>query len=389
VAAGRSRGSRRAFVVVLDGCGAGALPDAEDYGDVGADTLTHVAAATGGLRLPALGALGLGSIVALRGVPPAAEPVLHGRLAPLGPGKDSATGHWELMGAVLPGPLPTYPHGFPREVVERLEAATGHAFVGNRPDDGERVIRELGAEHLETGRIILYTSQDSVLQLAAHADRVGPDRLYELCERVREVMTGPHAVGRVIARPFAGPPGAFVRLDGRRDFAVPPPGRTYLDELADAGVPAHGVGKAASLFGGRGIAVAHAGSTNARALAVTSELVDELEHGLAFVNLVETDQVHGHRRDAEGFARALEEIDHAVAGWRRRLGRDDLLVLCADHGCDPGHRGTDHTREHVPLLAVFPGHGGRRHDGHHGDVGASVLRWLTGRDADLPGRSFV
>jgi phosphopentomutase len=293
------------------------------------------------------------------------------------------------MGAVLPAPLPTYPDGFPREVLERIEAATGHGILGNRPDDGERVIRELGAEHLKTGCIILYTSQDSVLQLAAHADRVAPERLYELCRRVREVMNGPHAVGRVIARPFAGPPGAFARLAGRRDFAVPPPGRTYLDELAADGVPVHGVGKAASLFAGRGIAVAHEGSTNARALAATAELVDGLEHGLAFVNLVETDQVHGHRRDAAGFAGALEEIDPAVAGWRARMGPDDLLVLCADHGCDPSHRGTDHTREHVPLLAAFPGHGGRRHDGHHADVGASVLRWLTGRDADLPGSSFA
>jgi phosphopentomutase len=202
-------------------------------------------------------------------------------------------------------------------------------------------------------------------------------------------MTGPHAVGRVIARPFAGAPGAFARLEGRRDFAVEPPGRTYLDELADAGVPVHGVGKVASLFAGRGIDVTHAGPTNARALAATSLLVAELERGLAFVNLIDTDQVHGHRRDADGFAAALAEIDRAVGGWRGRLGPDDLLVLCADHGCDPGHRGTDHTREHVPLLAAFSGHAGRRHDGNHSDVGASVLRWLTGRDAGLPGTPFV
>jgi phosphopentomutase len=390
----------RAFVIVIDACGVGALPDAAAYGDEGTNTLAHVAEAVGGLQLPALGELGLGSIVPLRGVAPADDPAIHGRLHPLGPGKDSATGHWELMGAVLDKPLPTYPDGFPPEVIARLQVAIGHAVICNRPYNGLAAIDDFGPEHVRTGALILYTSQDSVLQLAAHVEHVPPQELYRACVAAREEMVGEHAVGRVIARPFAGLEGAFERTEGRRDFALGPPGRTYLDELGDAGVPVHGVGKIDDLFAGVGIAHKHAGASNAQALASTEELLADLEEGLVLVNLIETDQLYGHRKDVQGFAGALRELDEHVARWLPRLRERDLLILTADHGVDPSHAGTDHTREYAPLLAVSGemaqrASGGRRraggrHDGPLADVGATVLRWLADRDARaLPGESFI
>jgi phosphopentomutase len=381
----------RAAVIVLDACGVGALPDADLYeGDAGSNTLGHLAERVGGLDLPALERLGLGSIIPLEGVPPATDPVVHGRLHPLGPGKESTTGHWELMGVVPKHPLPTYPQGFPPEVVKALERATGHRFCCNRPYSGTEVIEDVGAHHLETGELILYTSADSVLQIAAHVDVLDEPGLYAVCETARELMTGEHAVGRVIARPFEGSPGAFQRREDRRDYAAPPPARSYLEELQDAGVPVHGVGKIRDLFAGVGIDEKHGGGTNAKGIAATTSLIRELETGLIFVNLVETDQVYGHRHDVEGFHRALQEIDGAVASWLRLLRDDDLLVLTADHGVDPNAPHTDHTREYAPLLARFEGNGGRRHDGPLADVGASVLRWLTGRDApELPGDPFL
>jgi phosphopentomutase len=381
----------RAAVIVLDACGVGALPDADLYeGDAGSNTLGHLAERVGGLDLPALERLGLGSIIPIEGVPPAADPVVHGRLHPLGPGKESTTGHWELMGVVPQHPLPTYPQGFPPDVVEALERATGHRYCCNRPYSGTEVIEDFGAHHLETGELILYTSADSVLQIAAHVDVLDEPGLYEVCEAARELMTGEHTVGRVIARPFEGSPGAFVRREGRRDYAAPPPGRSYLEELQDAGVPVHGVGKIRDLFAGVGVDAKHDGATNAKGIAATTSLIRELEAGLIFVNLVETDQVYGHRHDVEGFHRSLQQIDGAVASWLRLLREDDLLVLTADHGVDPNAPHTDHTREYAPLLARFEGDGGRRHDGPLADVGASVLRWLTGRETpELPGTPFV
>jgi phosphopentomutase len=381
---------RRAAVIVLDACGVGALPDAGDYeGDAGSNTLAHLAERVGGLQLPNLERLGLGSIVPIRGVAPAAEPVLHGRLRPLGPGKESTTGHWELMGAVPEHPLPTYPNGFPPDVIDMLERATNRRFCCNRPFSGTEVLEVYGKRHLATGDLILYTSADSVLQIAAHVDVLDEPRLYAVCEAAREVMDSEHRVGRVIARPFEGSPGAWVRREGRRDYAAPPPGRTYLEELQDAGVPVHAVGKIRDLFAGVGIDVKHAATNNSAGIAVTTELLRELDGGLIFVNLVDTDQVYGHRKDVEGFHTALREIDAALAGWLDLLGPDDLLVLTADHGVDPDAPHTDHTREYAPLLAVFAGHGGRRHDGPLADVGASVLKWLTDREASLPGEPFV
>lgn len=382
---------RRAFVVVLDACGAGAAADAAEYGDAGTNTLAHLAEHFGGLELPTLQQLGLGSILPLAGLAPAASPVVHGRLVPLGPGKDSTAGHWGLMGVAATRRPPTYPDGFPAPVIEIVRGASGRGVICNRPDDGIVAIEEFGAEHLAGGDLIVYTSQDSVLQIAAHVDVVAPDDLYEICRRVRDGMAGEHAVGRVIARPFAGADGNFERTDGRRDYSLAPPTRSYLQAIQDQGVPVHSVGKVGQLFAGVGIDVEHPGATNARALEETTELMVGLDHGFVFTNLIETDQVYGHRHDFDGFAGALRRIDACVARWLELLRDEDLLVLTADHGCDLTSPRTDHTREQAPLLAVFAGHAGRRHDGVLADVGASVLAWLAaGADADgLPGRSFV
>jgi phosphopentomutase len=294
------------------------------------------------------------------------------------------------MGIVAPEPPPTYPGGFPPEVIALVQAASGRPVICNRPSNGIEAIEHFGAEHVRDGGLIVYTSQDSVLQIAAHVDVVAPADLYGICAAVRHGLPPRHAVGRVIARPFAGADGSFRRTEGRKDFALPPPCASYLTELQAAGCPVHGVGKVGQLFAGVGFDAEHPGATNAQALAETTALVDTLAEGLVFTNLVETDQVYGHRHDAPGFHRALQEIDGCVRGWLQRLADGDLLVLTADHGCDVTAPRTDHTREHVPLLAAFAGHGGRRHDGRLSDVGASVLDWLTGRAApDLPGRSFI
>ncbi len=382
--------ARRAFVVVIDALGAGAEPDAAAYGDDGAHTLRHLADAVGGLQLPALERLGLGDLGPIRGVPRSPAPALHGILHHLGPGKDSTTGHWELMGIVLTEPLPTYPGRLPPELLARLEAATGHRLCGGEALDGLAALERHGRRHLETGELIAYTSVDSVVQLAAHEDVVSQAELEDACAAARIELQGPDAVGRVIARPFGGEPGAFERTLGRRDFALPPPTRSYLDALRDADVPVHAVGKVDDLFAGQGIDRAHPGATNAEALGMLDLLVEELPAGLAFANLIETDQVFGHRKDVEGFHAALREIDAAIAGWLDRLGPRDLLVITADHGVDPRMAHADHTRERVPLLARFTGDGGRRHDGAMADVGASALHWLTGtEDPLLPGEPFT
>ncbi|MEA2450234.1 MAG: phosphopentomutase [Thermoleophilaceae bacterium] len=382
-------GRRRAFVVVLDAVGAGALPDAAEYGDEGTNTLAHVAEAVGGLDLPALARLGLGNVIPLAGVPPAQRPTaVHGRLHPLGAGKDTTAGHWELMGVPAPR-LPTYPDGFPPAIVDAFAAATGRGVLCNASSEGLAAIHDFGAQHLLSGDLIVYTSQDSVFQVAAHVDVVAEPELYAYCEAARGLLTGADAVGRVIARPFRGEPGAFERTPGRRDFALEPPSRSYLDELAADGVAVHAVGKVAQIFAGRGVAEAHPGPDNPTAITAIDRLVGELDEGLVFANLVDTDQVYGHRKDVEGFARALREIDGATARWLAAMRPGDLLVLCADHGCDPAHPGTDHTREHSPLLAAFEGADGRRLDAPMASVGATALRWLAGRDADLPGEPFA
>ena len=382
----------RACVIVLDAVGAGELPDADEYGDEGSDTLGNVARAVGGLDLPVLEALGLGNVEPLEGCPPQpGAPALAGRLAARSKGKDTTTGHWELMGVVTPQAMPTYPHGFPHDVIDPFMHRTARGVLGNKPASGTEIIQELGEEHQRTGKWIVYTSADSVSQIAAHEDTVPLEELYDACKAAREILTGKHAVGRVIARPFTGSPGAYERTPNRHDYSLEPKRPNYLSLIRDAGLKVHGVGKIGSVFNHVGVDHEHPGATNPAAIARTSRLVDELEHGFVFTNLVETDQVYGHRQDVPGFHRALQEIDRAVGEWTAALDPErDLLVITADHGCDPTTPGTDHSREHVPLLAAFDGHGGRRHDGPFADVGASVLRWLAGRDAAaLPGTAFT
>jgi phosphopentomutase len=294
------------------------------------------------------------------------------------------------MGVVTPRKLPVYPEGFPPEVISLVSAASGREVICNRPYNGLGAIEDFGSVHLATGALIVYTSQDSVLQIAAHVESVEPEELYRICEQVRESLSDEHPIGRVIARPFEGTSGNFTRTDGRRDFSIPPPGRSYLEALAHHGMEVHTVGKTGQLFRGIGIDVQHPGATNREALAHTGALIDSLHSGLVFTNLIETDQVYGHRHDAAGFYNALTEIDASVSEWLEILRPGDLLVLTADHGCDLTSPHTDHTREYAPLLATFEGHGARRHDGLLADVGASALRWLTSREApELPGEAFV
>lgn len=386
---------RRAFVVVLDACGVGALPDAADYGDAGADTLGHLATIEGGLHLPRLGALGLGHLTAIEGVPPSPHPAVHGRLAAIGPGKDSMAGHWGLMGVAAPGALPHWPDGIPAADRRAIEAAAGLAFLAGAVSDGLDALERWGAEHLEGGGPILYTSAvDSVLQVAAHVDRLRVEHLHALCRRLHAGLPEALRPARVIARPFAGAPGAFARVPGRLDVATPPPGRSHLDVLRERGARVSGVGKVVDVFAGRGFDAVRGAGTNAEAIAALDDRLADPSPGLEFVNLVETDDRFGHRKDTAGFHAALRGIDAAVDRWLPRLGPGDLLVLTADHGVDPAAPHAFHTREHAPLLAVVPGPDGRprsaRHDGVLADVGATVVSWLTGADApELPGRPFA
>ena len=342
----------RAIVIVLDGVGVGQAPDAAAYGDEGANCLANCARAVGGLPLPTMGRLGLGNLTEIAGTPP--EPPL-GACGPLierSPGKDSTPGHWELMGVVLDYPLPTYPHGFPADLVARFEDAIGRHVLGNKPASGTAIIEELGAEHLRTGFPILYTSADSVFQLAAHEDVIPLADLYRMCEIAREMLTGENAVGRVIARPFTGTPGAFVRTTHRRDFSLEPPAPTLLDALKDSGREVVGIGKIEDLFVLRGLTASNHTSANAEGEAAALAEVARPFAGLLFVNLVEFDQNFGHRRNPAGYAEALRAFDTWLPSLLARLGDGDVLFITGDHGTDPTWRGTDHTRESVPLLVA-------------------------------------
>lgn len=346
----------RAVVIVLDGLGIGHAPDAEAYGDAGADSLAHVASAVGGLSLPNLGALGLGWLTAIAGTPPCPRPAgAYGRLIERAAGKDSVSGHWELMGVTLAHAMPTYPNGFPPDLVARFEAAIGRRVLGNVAASGTEIVRRLGAESMRTGRPILYTSADSVFQIAAHEEIIPVERLYEMCEVARGLLTGEHAVGRVIARPFTGAPGAFTRTARRKDFALAPPAPTLLDHLAGAGYETIGVGKIEDLFAGRGLTASSHPSDNAGAKAATLERLERPFRGLLFVNLVDMDQLYGHRRDPRGYAAALEAFDAWLPAARELLRPRDALFITGDHGTDPTWRGTDHTREMAPLIVAGPG----------------------------------
>jgi phosphopentomutase len=366
-------------ILVLDGCGIGAAADAAAYGDVGSDTLGNLARARGGLHLPALQAVGLGNVAPLQGVAPAAHPAgAWGLMRPASAGKDSTTGHWEIAGLHLERPFPTFPDGFPAEVIERFSSATGRGVIGNVAASGTEIIERFGEEHERTGSWIVYTSADSVFQIAAHEGVVPLPELYRACEIARAQLVAPVDVSRVIARPFTGTPGAYARTANRHDYSIAPPGETLLDALAGAGVPRAGVGKVDDLFAGRSLRARHT-ADNAEGIRLVSEWLHGDQGGLLFANLVDFDTLYGHRGDAAGFERALREFDDALPALRAALREDDLLFITADHGNDPTTGSSDHARENVPLLAlgeaVRPVGVGAR--ATFADLGATVAEWLN------------
>ena len=341
---------RRVIWIVLDSVGIGEMPDAAEYGDAGSDTLGHIAQSRK-LHLNNLCRLGLGNIRAFERLPADAAPQgAYGKCALASPGKDTTTGHWEMAGIHLAKPFPVYPNGFPREVMDEFERRIGRATLGNKAASGTEIIEELGEEHIRTGSPIVYTSADSVFQVAAHEDVIPLFELYKICETAREILRGKHEVGRVIARPFLGSPGAFTRTPNRHDYAVPPPKGMLLDQLHDKGVEVFAVGKIFDVFLGRGIRDYEKTKSNADGMEKTLQAMDSVADGMIFVNLVDFDQLYGHRNDVEGYARALEAVDDWLPSLESRLGPDDLLILTADHGCDPTTKSTDHSREYVPLL---------------------------------------
>jgi phosphopentomutase len=338
----------RVIWIVLDSVGIGAMPDAAEFGDEGSDTLGNIAKQKK-LRLPNLCGLGLANIKPLSGLQPVKNPTgAYGKCALASPGKDTTTGHWEMAGILLKRPFPLYPHGFPPEVMALFEARIGRKALGNKPASGTEIIEELGQEHLRTGRPIVYTSADSVFQIAAHERVIPLEDLYRICETAREILRGPNEVGRVIARPFEGEPGRFVRTPNRKDFAVPPPQGMLLDKLSERHVPVYSVGKIADIFLGRGIQESVKAKNNEDGMQKTIAVMAKQPCGLIFVNLVDFDQLFGHRNDVEGYAAALESFDRWLPTLR--LETEDLLVLTADHGCDPTTPSTDHSREFTPLL---------------------------------------
>jgi phosphopentomutase len=375
----------RVFLIVLDGVGIGEMPDAAEYGDLGSNTLGNLARAMGGLRLPTLASLGLGSIAPIEGVPPAASPLASwGKLRELSKGKDTITGHWEMMGIVSDRPFPTYPEGFPREIMREFERRIGRGTLGNRPASGTAIIETLGAEHIRTGSPIVYTSADSVFQIAAHEDIIPVEELYRICRVARELLVPPHDVCRVIARPFVGPP--WERTYRRKDFPLPPPRETALDEIVRAGHEVVSVGKVIDMFGGRGFTGSIRTEGNTDGMAKLSDLVESFQRGLVFANLVDFDSSYGHRNDVAGFARALGEVDLWIAGILPRLGAGDWLILTADHGCDPTTASTDHSREYVPLLIHNPEASPKPLGAAHGFslVGETVLGLLGLPTMDRP-----
>ena len=384
----------RACVIVLDAVGAGALPDADSYGDEGSDTLGNVARAVGGLDLPALEALGLGNVEPLEGCPlqPGA-PAVAGRLLERSKGKDTTTGHWELMGVVTPQPMPTYPHGFPYDVIDPFMNRTGRGVIGNRPASGTEIIQELGEEHQKTGKWIVYTSADSVFQIAAHEETVPLEELYAACRIAREILTGKHAVGRVIARPFTGEPGNYERTANRHDFSLEPKRPNYLTLIREAGGVVHGVGKIPDIFAGCDIDESYPTKSNVEGITVTERLLREVDQGLIFTNLVETDSLWGHRNDPVNFHRCLQDFDRRLYDLLEALRPGDLLVLTSDHGCDPTTPSTDHSREYGLLLVYVEGRNaaGRIHEGEFADVGATVNAWLGGKapSKGIPGQPIV
>ena len=379
---------KRIFLIVLDSFGIGALPDSESFGDVGVNTLASCAKSEK-LQIPNMIAAGLGNIAGVDCLPKVPASAAYGRMAEKSMGKDTTTGHWELAGVISDSPLPTYPNGFPDEVLKPFMEATGRGVLANAPWSGTAVIEEFGKQHMETGDLIVYTSADSVFQIAAHEDIVPPEKLYEYCRIARKILTGKHGVGRVIARPFVGTPGNFKRTANRHDFSIEPPEHNLLQVLKDAGKAVIGVGKIHDIFAGQGLTDYVYNKSNADGMAHAMDYVGKDFEGLCFVNLVDFDSQFGHRRDMDGYAEALSEFDRWLPGFLEKLNEDDLLIVTADHGCDPGYTATtDHTREYVPLLVW----GGKQADlgtrATFADVAATVAQCL-GVSFDCPGISFA
>jgi phosphopentomutase len=386
---------RRAVVVVLDGLGAGNAPDAADFGDEGANTLANTAKAVGGLDAPNLQALGLGNIEPIKGVPPAEHPrASHGLMVELSAAKATLAGHWEMMGLVLDDPLPTYPDGFPESIVARFEDETGRGVIGNRPASGTEIIEDLGPEQEKTGAWILYTSADSVFQVAANTEVIPLEELYEACRKAHEMLIGEGRimVERVIARPFHGGPGSYEREnENRHDYGITPPSETYMDLTKSAGHEVVAVGKIRDIFDGKGITEHLPGQPDDSAkVDAALEALGRIESGLVFANLVDFDAKYGHRRDPRGMAANIKRFDDRLPELLDALTEQDLLVITADHGNDPTFKGTDHTRERVPLLVV--GAGEPRDLGVRtgfSDIGASVAAWIGAQNGGLPGESFA
>ena len=341
---------KRIFLIILDSCGAGALPDAADYGDVGANTLYSVSRSDK-LHIPTLKSLGIANISGLEFLGASSKPkAAYGKAVELSHGKDTTVGHWEIAGVISQRPFPTYPNGFPDEIIKKLEAATGRKIICNKPYSGTKVINDYGREQLEGGALIVYTSADSVLQIAAHEDYIPLRELYDDCAKARDIMRGEHGVGRIIARPYTGSYPDFTRTSNRRDFSLEPTGITMLDNIKEAGLDVIAVGKINDIFAGRGITESIHTDGNTHGLSVTSELTERDFTGLCFVNLVDFDMKYGHRNDIDGYAAALTEFDGWLSGFINKLRRDDAVIITADHGCDPGDISTDHTREYTPIL---------------------------------------
>ncbi len=381
---------KRVVLIVLDSVGVGALPDADQYGDEGSNTLGHIAE-TVLLRLPNLARMGIGNIIPLRGIDPANNPqAAYGKMGAQAPGKDTTSGHWELAGLILEGPFPVYPEGFPEEVIRAFEEAIGRKVLGNKPASGTAIIQELGEEHMRTGYPIVYTSADSVFQIAAHEEVIPVEELYRYCRLARELLKGEHAVGRVIARPFVGEPGHFIRTDRRQDFSLEPPGPTLLDILSENGLPVLAVGKIKDIFAGRGITRWIHTHDNMDGIDKTCKFLRESSRGLIFTNLVDFDMLYGHRNDVEGYAAALEAVDRRLPEVMEGLDEKDVLVITADHGCDPTTPSTDHSREYVPLLiygrGIRPVNVGLRST--LADLAATIAD-LLGVPYELAGTSFA
>ncbi|HHX87308.1 MAG TPA: phosphopentomutase [Firmicutes bacterium] len=370
----------RAIVVVLDGAGAGAAPDAVDYGDQGAHTLRQVITGQDRLPLNNLYRLGLHLVLDLPAVQP--EDTIcgsYGRMAPLSPGKDTTSGHWELAGLILDNPFPVYPQGFPPEIIEPFEQAIGRKVLGNIAASGTEIIERLGEQHLHTGYPIVYTSADSVFQIAAHEQAVPVELLYSWCQAARSILRHQHAVGRVIARPFEGRSGSFQRTPRRRDYSLPPPGETILDRAGESGLPVAVIGKVADIFNHRGITIHRPGKSNDQVFSSLQELLAEVPRGLIWATFGDFDTLYGHRNDSQGFARALLLFDRRIPALKKQMGEGDLLLITADHGCDPTFPGTDHTREYVPLLVWSPSLPAGTNLGTRStlaDLAAGIAEWL-------------